>query len=249
MELDKLLETLKGAGLTVPSDAEGLGGFGEELKGLLEKAGSASTLESELEKARGEAEKAQKEATENFERMRKKDTSLSAQDLKIKELEKQLAERGMTNASTDSATMSALEALRGQVGEMANMLKAEQEKTTQLAKEVKRRELIESLAKEVPALAQNPGLQALIPNTDDPDTIENVKGLLQTFVKSTEETAYDKVRSGYVPSTAPPRVSPDKPEQLQGELDRIRELERTHQLTPQEARDKIMHLAQLMEPK
>lgn len=246
MELDKLLEALTGAGLKVPSDEEGLGGFGEELKGLLEKAGSVDSLQSELEKARVEAKT-------NFERMQNKDTSLSAQDLKIKALEKQLAESSrqetVHRSVTDSATMEALEALRGQVGEMANLFKAEQAKTEQLAREIKRKELIESIGQEVPALLQNPGLQALIPSTDDPDTLENVKNLLQTFVSKTEESAYDKVRSGYVPSTAPPRVSPDKPDQFMDEMERIKQLESTHQITPQEARDKMLQIAKMMEPK
>jgi len=254
MDIAKLLKELEGAGVDITSLSEHTGGFTKSIESFVTEIGNeeAEKARAEAKDAAAKAEKWEAEAAENFKRMQNKDTALSEKDLKIKKLESQLTTRQTVNTSdTDSAVTAAIEAMRTDMGSkietlMTKMEAAEQE-NQRLAAEVKWNQTVDGLTEQFPVLKE-PKFKDLIPKTTDETVLRARAQLLTDFQAKTQESAFMQVREGYVPPSAPPRVTPGDDASFEAEMTRINTQVDLGTLTPQDASVKLQELAALMKP-
>ena len=241
-----LVEFLKGAGIdTSALDENALGGLEEQLS----KAAQANA-EAELKEVQAKLAEAEK-------RRSGQDATISQYDIRQKELEAQLAAAKQTPVVApqpaqavdySAALKSELDPLRQLVTDLAGKYDATAAALASEQAKTLRRETIDRLAKDNPALA-DPRFAALLPDTTEEAVLREVGETLTKFAEATEVSAYKRIRDGHVPASSPPRVSPGNQEEFQAELARIRNLQATGQLTPQEAIIKTREAAKSMKPK
>ena len=243
---DKLVAILEGAGLDKDLITEELlGGLRESLQ--VENEGAAEV--AEMKKKLDEMEK----------RRREQDQALSRKDLELKaaveKLQKAPAQEPMTSTANASANTPNLQAiLEKEVAPMRELIQQMADAQRRQAAELEaerasrlRREAIDALADEIPVL-KDPKYQALMPQTTDVEQLKSFGQTLSELAKATETQAYQRIRDGHVPASVPPRVSPGNEGEFQAEMKRIRALEQSGQMTPQDASAKIQELARLMKP-
>lgn len=247
MDTEKLLAELEGAGVDVSSLREHTGGFTKALESFV----APLDKKEELEAAQAEADKFKAEAETNFKRMQNKDTSLTEKDNRIKQLEAQLAANTPAISDTDSAVTAALDAMReemgGKIGSLVDKLEAQERENQRLAAEIKWNQTVEDLAKEFPVLDDRQ-LKQLVPKTTDENVLRESAELLTKFNQRTQEHAYQQVREGYVPPTAPPRVTPGDESSFQREMVRVNDMLDSGEITPQQAQTEMNKLARMMKP-
>jgi hypothetical protein len=165
--------------------------------------------------------------------------------VKIKELEEQLGQLRMGKDMAGSN--SGIEELTQKVQAMADMLAEGQKRQKELEAEVRWTNTVEKLSETMPVL-RDPELRKLVPRTEDPEVLERVGSLLMQFQAKTEETAYKKVREGFVPATAPPIVTPGDEAGMERETLRVTGLLDAGEITPQEAQAQLQKIARMMKP-
>jgi len=245
MDEKKFLELLSGVGVDPTTlDSEKLGSLADGVKAIL-----GTPTQAELDALAKERETLKA-------RLSGQDTKISAYDQRVKELQAQLtaaqaAQHAQTPMQTQpdfrSALEKELEPIRAAVMEMAEKAKANQAELERQRAINQRREVIDALSKEIPALG-DPRFASLLPNTADEAELRAAGELLGTFINKTTEDAYVRVRDGFVPASNPPRVSPGNQEQFITEVGRIRALQQSGKISVAEAQQQMTDLAQLMRP-
>jgi len=245
--MDKLLELLKSAGIDVSSLEDGaLSGLVESLNGQIQGAVEEGTAE------------ANKRLAEMDLRRKNQDAKMSEYVKQIEALQKQAQEQPRTPTYQPAQLLeqqpdfrslvdTEIKPIREMVQQMATAFQNQQKELEQQRARNLRREAIDQLASEMPLL-KDPRFAALMPETTDPDVLKKYGETLTGLAKAAETDAYQKVRDGFVPASVPPRVSPGNEQEFQAELNRISGMERSGELTPQQATAKIQELAALMKP-
>ena len=241
---DKLLGILKAAGIDEAALTDDiLSGLNKSLQ--LEIDGAASEKLAEMQGKLDEMDK----------RRKNQDAKISEYDVTVKDLRGKLEAAQAASAQSTPTVNPNFEAmLQAEIAPLRELVTQMAETTAAQAKELEqqkaisaRRDVIDSLAQEMPLL-KDPRFAALMPETTDAVVLKKYGETLTELARVTEVDAFQRIRDGHIPASAPPRVTAGNEGEFQAEMKRIRGLEKAGQMTPQDASAEIQRLAKLMKP-